>query len=29
MNKEIVLSLTETEFEEIDASDACQGHGCH
>ena len=27
--KEIVLSLTETELEEIDASDACQGHGCH
>ena len=27
--KEIVRSLSETELEEIDASDACQGHGCH
>ena len=27
--REIVQSLTETDFEEIDVSDACQGHGCH
>ncbi len=27
--KEIVHNLTETDFEEIDASDACHGHGCH
>ena len=27
--KEIVDRLLETEFEEINASDACQGHGCH
>ena len=27
--KEIVHSLAETEFEEIDVSEACQGHGCH
>lgn len=27
--KEIVYNLAETELEEIDASDACTGHGCH
>ena len=27
--REIVQSLAEKELQEIDASDACQGHGCH
>ena len=26
---EIVHSLADAEFEEIDANDSCQGHGCH